>query len=198
MSLISIESHEQQALKRKQLRKSWTGPPKEKNNGEDSAAKKQMCKICPERPRVLEQQKNINIHKLLKDTDMFCSVLLHYFSNKNLQYINKHTYELPFTKANPERREKLCSIIDIPKLNKCLGKEDDITFGDYEVTHPNLFHMITKINPQGLLRIQSKFYKNHFTFFNQQIDKDQDIWTLDEAKWVCIHWNQGGSRHSDN
>ncbi|KAK0464037.1 hypothetical protein IW261DRAFT_1427507 [Armillaria novae-zelandiae] len=88
MSLITIKSHEWHVLKKKQLRKSWTGLPKERT------------------------------------------------------MVSKH-----------------------------LGKEDDMMFGDYAVAHPNFFRMITEIDPQGLLGIQSKFYKNHFTFFNQQIDK---------------------------
>ncbi|KAK0465697.1 hypothetical protein IW261DRAFT_1346962, partial [Armillaria novae-zelandiae] len=196
VSLITIESHERRALKVPTFLAAFSRVPKSlqcalaaeeaaekeldraakrKNNGEDSAAKKRTCEIRPERPRVLGQQNDINIHELLKDTDAFCSVPLHYFTNKNLQYINEHAYELPLTKANPEKGEKSCSIINIPKLNEHLGKEDDMTFGDYTVAHPNFFRMITEIDPQGLLGIQSKFYKNHFTFFNQQIDKVEEF-----------------------
>ncbi|KAK0467447.1 hypothetical protein IW261DRAFT_1574179 [Armillaria novae-zelandiae] len=44
--------------------------------------------------------------------------------------------------------------------------------------------MITEIDPQGLLGTQSKFYKNHFTFFNQQIDKVEEFpaWRALERK----------------
>ncbi|KAK0467446.1 hypothetical protein IW261DRAFT_1574178 [Armillaria novae-zelandiae] len=151
VSLITIESHEQRALKVPTFLVTFSRVPrslqcvlaaeevaereldkaaKRKNDGEESAAKKQTREVRAERPRVLGQQNDINIHELLKDTDAFCSVPLHYFTNKNLQYINEHAYELPLTKANPEKGEKARSIIDIPKLNEWLGNESDMTFGD--------------------------------------------------------------------
>ncbi|KAK0458379.1 hypothetical protein IW261DRAFT_1352796, partial [Armillaria novae-zelandiae] len=210
-SLITIKSHERRALKVPTFLATFSRVPKSlrcmlaaeevaereldkaakrKNNGEESAAKKQTREVRAERPRVLGQQNNINIYELLKDTDAFCSVPLHYFTNKNLQYINEHAYELPLTKANPEKGEKARSIIDIPKLNKRLGNESNMTFGDYAVAHPNFFRMITEIDPQGLLSTQSKFYKNHFTFFNQQIDKVEEFpaWhTLECKEHVNYH-----------
>ncbi|KAK0218867.1 hypothetical protein IW262DRAFT_1243500, partial [Armillaria fumosa] len=94
-----------------------------KNNGDDSITKKQGHEMRAEKPRILGQQNDIEIHQLFKDTDTFCSILLHYFTNKNLQYINEHMYCLPVTKMNPEKGEKACTIIDIPKLNDILGKE---------------------------------------------------------------------------
>ena len=49
---------------------------------------------------------------------MFCSVLLNYFINKNLQYINVHAYKVSVMKANPKKGTKARTIINIPKLNR--------------------------------------------------------------------------------
>ncbi|KAK0501994.1 hypothetical protein EDD18DRAFT_1426489 [Armillaria luteobubalina] len=195
MSLITIKSHERRALKVLSFLAAFSRVPKalccmlaaeevadkeldkaakRKNNGEDPATKKQACDERVEKPRVLGQQNDIEIHQLLKDTDAFCSVPLHYFTNKNLQYINVHAYHLPVTKVNPEKGKKACYIIDIPKLNEILGKEEDMMFGDYTVAHPKTFHLIVALDPAGLLGTQARFYKKHFLFFNQQIDKVEE------------------------
>ncbi|KAK0479475.1 hypothetical protein EDD18DRAFT_1045758, partial [Armillaria luteobubalina] len=203
-SLITIESHKCRALKVPNFLAAFSRVPKslccmlaaeevpereqekvakKKSDGDDST-KKRVREVRPEKPRVLGQQNDIQIHQLLKDTDLFCSVPLHYFTNKNLQYINKHAYQLPITKANPEKGKKACSIIDIPKLNKMLGKEDDMTFGDYVVVHPNFYWIIVELDLGGLTGMQSKFYRNHFNFFNHQIDKVEEYptWHTLECK----------------
>ncbi|KAK0495768.1 hypothetical protein EDD18DRAFT_1075292, partial [Armillaria luteobubalina] len=195
-SLITIESRERRALKAPTFLASFSRVPKSlrcvlaaeevaereldkaakrKIDGEDTGTKKRTRKLRAEKPRVLGQQSEIEIHQLLKDTDAFCSVPLHYFTNKNLQYINVHAYKVPVTKANPEKGEKARTIIDIPKLDDILGKEDEMTFGDYAVAHPNFYRMIIELDPQGVQGTQSRFYKNHFSFFNHQIDKVEEF-----------------------
>ncbi|KAK0482828.1 hypothetical protein EDD18DRAFT_1362473 [Armillaria luteobubalina] len=177
-SLITIKSHECRALKvpsflaafsrvlkalhctlaaEEVADKELDKAVKRKNDSKDPTTKKQACNKRVEKPRVLEQQNDIEIHQLLKDIDTFCSVPLHYFTNKNLQYINVHAYCLPVTKANPEKGEKACYIIDILKLDEILGKEEDMTFSDYAVTHPNFFCMIITLDPAGLLGMQARF-----------------------------------------
>ncbi|KAK0497765.1 hypothetical protein EDD18DRAFT_1381947 [Armillaria luteobubalina] len=209
-SLITIKSHERRALKVPSFLAAFSRVPKalhcvlaaeevadkeldkaakRKNDGEDPATKKRARDERVEKPRVLGQQNDIEIHQLLKDTDAFCSVPLHYFTNKNLQYINVHAYRLPVTKANPEKGEKARYIIDIPKLDEILGKEEDMTFGDYAVAHPNFFRMIVALDPAGLLGTQARFYKKHFLFFNQQIDKVEEYpaWCDLERK-ECVNY----------